>query len=219
MFAQVLCQSLKSDKVVPSHTVSRLHTTSRSDTLTWALPCGAAQECSMSCVWHWQLLETTAHFTPQISPHFTTNFNLSPTNPLSYITIHLFAPVSAFSVLTRPQRWLFFLLFIPGWGVIYRVRCPHTNCGILSVSSHSVWWWQTPGGLPQTWASCSTLSTQATSRRPAVSQITWGRLSVLHRLSCASEAPPCGEILKHDTGDGSYWTPRIPSRKGCGLLS
>lgn len=139
MFAQVLCQSLKSDKVVPSHTVSRLHTTSRSDTLTWALPYGAAQECSMSCVWHWQLLETTAHFTPQISPHFTTNFNLSPTNPLSYITIHLFAPVSAFSVLTRPQRWLFFyyLSRVGGLFTVFAVHIqtvaffqyPLTRCG------------------------------------------------------------------------------------------
>lgn len=83
-----------------------------------------------------QLLETTAHFTPQISPHFTTNFNLSPTKPLSYITIHLFAPVS-FSVLTRPQRWLF--LIIPGWGLftVFAVHIqtvaffqyPLTRCG------------------------------------------------------------------------------------------
>lgn len=52
--------------------------------------------------------------------------------------------------------------------IIYHSRCPRKDCGILLVSSHSVWWWQTPKGWPQTGSSCSTLWATATSRRQSL---------------------------------------------------
>lgn len=90
------------------------------------------------------------------------------------------------------------------WSIIYRSRCRHTTCGILSVSSRSVWWSRTPGDSPRCEAFCPTWCAQpplhCCTNPPA------------EGFQCCTTAPACGwSALWRSERDR---TPRTPST-GC----